>query len=73
MGGNIDFEPDDRFASNCAKWDTPARNFGADKLEYGMGVATMDFAAAPCITEALAERCEKFEQNHSSDTMYKQY
>jgi len=59
MGGKFDFDtPYNRIGSNCARWDTPARDFGADKLKYGMGVATMDFQAAPCITEALAERCK---------------
>lgn len=59
MGGKFDFDtPYDRFGTNCARWDTPARDFGADKFKYGMGVATMDFEAAPCIGEALLERCE---------------
>jgi len=58
-GGKFDFDtPYNRFGSNCARWDTPARNFGTDKFKYGMGVATMDFEAAPCIGEALAERCK---------------
>ena len=59
MGGKFDFDtPFNRVGSNCARWDTPARAFGTDKFKYGMGVATMDFEAAPCIGEAIAERCK---------------
>jgi bifunctional pyridoxal-dependent enzyme with beta-cystathionase and maltose regulon repressor activities len=46
----------DRVGTNCTKWDGAIATFG-DGIEVGMGVADMDFQAAPCITRALAERC----------------
>jgi cystathionine beta-lyase len=53
---DFDFEtPYDRVGTNCVKWDTPLSNF--DTIEVSMGLADMDFRAAPCITEALAKRC----------------
>ena len=59
MGGKFDFDtPYDRIGSDCYKWDHQIDVFGAEKFKTGMGVATMDFRAAPCITEALAERCK---------------
>lgn len=60
-GGGYDFDtPYDRRGSNCSRWDSPERRYG-DKFKYGMGIASMDFEAPPCIAEALAERC----QHHS--------
>jgi cystathionine beta-lyase len=46
----------DRFGTDCTKWDGAVASYG-DGIEVGMGVADMDFRAAPCITRALAERC----------------
>ncbi len=47
----------DRRGSDCVKWDRAIRDFGP-QIEVGMGIADMDFRAAPCITRALAERCK---------------
>lgn len=56
-GGRYDFDtPYGRAGTNCARWDTPARRYPPGVFRYGMGVATMDFECAPCITEALEER-----------------
>ena len=47
----------DRRGSESIKWDRPIE--GVDEaIEVGMGIADMDFRAAPCITDALAKRCE---------------
>ena len=46
-----------RLGTDCTKWDGAIASFG-DDIEVGMGIADMDFQAAPCITEALAERCK---------------
>jgi len=56
--GTFDFDtPYNRFGTQCYKWDDQVRKYGAKKFKIGMGVATMDFQAAPCIAEALSERC----------------
>ena len=47
----------DRRDSESIKWDRPIAGVDAE-IEVGMGIADMDFRAAPCITEALARRCE---------------
>ena len=47
----------DRFGTMCTKWDGAVQDMGVP-IEVGMGVADLDFRAAPCITRALAERCE---------------
>ena len=50
-------EIDDRRGSESIKWDRPIE--GVDEaIEVGMGIADMDFRTAPCITDALARRCE---------------
>lgn len=60
-GGRIDLDtPYPRSGTNCSRWDSPAARYG-EKFKYGMGIASMDFEAPACITEALAERC----QHHS--------
>ena len=46
----------DRVGTDSVRWDRAIDQFG-DDIVAGMGVADMDFRAAPCITEALAERC----------------
>ena len=56
--GKFDFDtPYNRFGTQCYKWDDQVTRFGAEKFKIGMGVATMDFQAPPCVAEALAERC----------------
>lgn len=47
----------DRVGTGCIKWDRTREEFGED-LEVAMGIADQDFRAAPCVTRALAERCE---------------
>ena len=57
--GNPVFDFDeiyDRVGTDCTKWDSAIAAYGQG-IEVGMGVADMDFRAAPCITRALAERC----------------
>ena len=46
-----------RVGTDSIKWDRARANFGED-IEVGMGIADMDFQAAPCITQALEERCK---------------
>jgi cystathionine beta-lyase len=45
-----------RFGTDCVKFDQQIRLFGKDSIQIGMGVADMDFKAAPCITKALKDR-----------------
>ena len=45
-----------RVGTDCSKWDSPIATYGED-IEVAMGIADMDFRAAPCVTRALAERC----------------
>ncbi len=60
--GNYDFDtPYNRIGSNASRWDSPAREYPEGVFKYGMGIASMDFECAPCITEALQERV----QHHS--------
>ncbi len=56
-----------RTGSNCSRWDSPAKIYG-DSFRYGMGIASMDFQAPPCIAEALAERCQHQSWGYLSDT-----
>ena len=46
----------DRVGTESIRWDRAISQFG-DGIVAGMGIADMDFRAAPCITNALAERC----------------
>jgi cystathionine beta-lyase len=53
----FDFDtPYDRIGTDCIKWDDQIAKFGKDNVAVGMGIADMDFKAAPCIGRALAER-----------------
>ncbi len=45
-----------RTGTDSVRWDRAVAQYG-DGIVAGMGVADMDFRAAPCITNALAERC----------------
>jgi cysteine-S-conjugate beta-lyase len=57
--GKYDFDtPYNRFGTECVKYDQPIRTFGKDSIQVGMGIADMDFRAAPCIGKALADRCQ---------------
>ncbi len=56
MNGKYDFDtPYSRIGTDCVKWDSQITLFG-NKVKIGMGIADMDFRAAPCIGEAMAER-----------------
>jgi cystathionine beta-lyase len=56
--GNFDFDTVySRVGSDCIKWDQQLRTYGKNSVAVGMGIADMDFRAAPCITKAVAERC----------------
>ncbi|NOX69255.1 MAG: aminotransferase class I/II-fold pyridoxal phosphate-dependent enzyme [Gammaproteobacteria bacterium] len=56
INGKYDFDtPYSRIGTDCVKWDSQIALFG-DKVKVGMGIADMDFRAAPCIGEAMAER-----------------
>jgi cysteine-S-conjugate beta-lyase len=58
-GGKYDFDtPYSRIGSDCVKWDQQIRTYGKENIAVGMGIADMDFRAAPCISRALAERCQ---------------
>lgn len=55
--GTFDFdEIYDRVGSNSVKWDQQISKYGAERFEIGMGIADMDFKAAPCIADALSKR-----------------
>src|SRR5262245_17042976 len=57
--GPFDFDtPYNRVGTDCSKWDRPMAQYGVKKLVAGMGIADMDFKAAPCITKALMERLQ---------------
>jgi cystathionine beta-lyase len=54
-----DFDtPYNRFGTDSVKYDQQIRTFGKDSIQVGMGIADMDFRAAPAIAKALAERCQ---------------
>src|SRR5436190_8211140 len=46
----------DRIGTECIKWDQQIAAYGKENIAVGMGIADMDFRAAPCITRALQER-----------------
>jgi cystathionine beta-lyase len=55
--GKYDFDSIySRVGSDCVKWDQQIKKFGKDSIAVGMGIADMDFRAAPCITKALLDR-----------------
>jgi cystathionine beta-lyase len=47
-----------RFGTESTKFDRQVRIFGKGSIEVGMGIADMDFRAAPVITKALKERLQ---------------
>ena len=58
-GTKFDFDtPYNRFGSDSTKYDQQARIYGKENIQVGMGIADMDFRAAPSITKALAERLQ---------------
>src|SRR5258705_5550090 len=53
----FDFDtPYSRIGTDSTKWDQQIRTYGKDNVAVGMGIADMDFRAAPCITDALRQR-----------------
>src|SRR5438094_4469866 len=57
--GKYDFDtPYNRFGTDSVKYDQQIRVFGKDSIQVGMGIADMDFRAAPAITKALTERLQ---------------
>jgi cystathionine beta-lyase len=57
--GKYDFDtPYNRFGTDSTKYDSPNRTYGAGSVTVGMGIADMDFRAAPSITKALMERMQ---------------
>ncbi|HEY7290145.1 MAG TPA: aminotransferase class I/II-fold pyridoxal phosphate-dependent enzyme [Vicinamibacterales bacterium] len=57
--GKFDFDtPYNRIGTDCVKYDQQIRLYGKENIMVGMGIADMDFRAAPCIAKALAERCQ---------------
>ena len=68
-GGKYDFDtPYNRVDTNCSRWDSPPRKYPGGEFKFGMGVASMDFECAPCITEALAERVQHHNWGYMSTT-----
>src|SRR3970282_3031243 len=52
----FDFDtPYSRIGTDCIKWDEQIAKFGKENVAVGMGIADMDFKAAPCIGKALEE------------------
>jgi cystathionine beta-lyase len=57
--GKYDFDtPYNRFGTDSTKYDQQIRVYGKDSIQVGMGIADMDFRAAPAITKALMERMQ---------------
>ena len=57
VDGKYDFDTVySRVGTNCTKWDRQIQLFGP--IQVGMGIADLDFRAAPCIGEAMRERLE---------------
>ena len=55
--GKFDFDTIyNRFGSHSTKFDQQIRNYGKGSVEVGMGIADIDFKAAPAITDALNAR-----------------
>jgi cysteine-S-conjugate beta-lyase len=55
----FDFDtPYSRVGTDSVKWDQQIEKYGKENIVAGMGIADMDFRAAPCIGKALAERCK---------------
>ena len=58
-GSRYDFDTVySRVGTDCVKWDRQIRNHGKDNIAVGMGIADMDFRAAPAITKALLQRMQ---------------
>jgi len=70
IDGKYDFDTVyNRFGTHCYKWDNQVEKFG-NKFRIGMGIADMDFRAAPCIGEAMAERMQHENWGYMSNSAY---
>jgi cystathionine beta-lyase len=59
QNGKFDFDTVyNRFGTDSTKFDQQIRNYGPGSIQVGMGIADMDFRAAPSITKALQERLQ---------------
>ena len=55
--GKFDFDTVyNRFGTDSTKFDQQIRVYGKDSVQVGMGIADIDFKAAPSITKAINER-----------------
>jgi cystathionine beta-lyase len=55
--GTYDFDTVyNRFGTDSTKYDQQIRNYGKDSVQVGMGIADIDFRAAPAITNAINNR-----------------
>jgi cystathionine beta-lyase len=55
--GTFDFDTIyNRFGTDSTKFDQQIRVYGQGSVQVGMGIADIDFRAAPAITKAIAER-----------------
>ncbi len=55
--GTFDFDTIyNRFGTDSTKFDQQIRVYGKDSVQVGMGIADIDFRAAPAITKAINER-----------------
>jgi cystathionine beta-lyase len=55
--GKFDFDTVySRFGTDSTKFDQQIRLYGKDSVQVGMGIADIDFRAAPSITRAINER-----------------
>ena len=71
--GKYDFDTIyNRVGTDCYKWDNQIAAFG-DKFKIGMGICDMDFRAAPCIAEAMAERLKHENWGYLSTEVYDSY
>ena len=58
INGKYDFDTVySRTGTNCTKWDRQINLFG-EKMQVGMGIADLDFRAAPCVGDAMRSRLE---------------
>ncbi|MEZ5551505.1 MAG: aminotransferase class I/II-fold pyridoxal phosphate-dependent enzyme [Pseudomonadales bacterium] len=58
IDGKYDFDTVyHRIGTECTKWDRQIELFG-NRFQIGMGIADLDFRAAPCIGEAMRKRME---------------
>jgi len=59
QGNNATFDFDtvyNRFGTDSTKFDQQINNYGKDSVQVGMGIADIDFKAAPSITKAINDR-----------------